>query len=174
MPPADLVFVDESGVNCAMTRLYARSPKGQRAFGHAPRNWGDNVSIIGALGLQGPLPSVYLVGATDGAAFLAYVEQMLAPALWPGAVVVMDNLRAHKVKGVREAIEAVGARVEYLPPYSPDFNPIELAWSQLKSHLRRVAARTREKLGQAIGAALETITPEDARHYFAARGYGVS
>ena len=127
--PEDLVFVDESGVNCAMTRLYARSPKGQRAFGHAPRNWGQNVSIIGALGLQGPLASGYLVGATDGAAFLAYVEQRLVPALWPGAVVVMDNLRAHKVRGVRETIEAVGARVLYLPPYSPDFNPIELAWS---------------------------------------------
>ncbi len=93
--------MDESGVNCAMTRLYARSPKGQRAFGHAPRNWGENVSIIGSLSLHGPLASVYLAGATDGAAFLAYVEQMLAPELWPGAVVVMDNLRAHKVKGVR-------------------------------------------------------------------------
>lgn len=126
MPPEALVFVDESGVNGAMTRLYARSPKGKRAFGYASRHWGQHVSIIGGLGLQGPLPSVYLVGATDGAAFLACVGPMLVPALWPGAV-VMDNLRAHKVKGVREAIEAAGARLLYLPPYSPDFHPIGLA-----------------------------------------------
>ena len=129
----DLVFVDESGVNLAMTRLYARSLRGTRAFGSAPRNWGDNVTILSALGLGGPVASMYLPGATDGAVFLTYLERVLVPKLWQGAVVVMDNLGAHKVKGVQTLLESVGTRLIYLPPYSPDFNPIELAWSKFKN-----------------------------------------
>lgn len=167
----DLVFVDESGVNVAMTRLYARSPRGTRAYGTAPRNWGENVSILSALSLEGPLATMYLRGATDGAVFLTYLKEVLVPKLWQGAVVIMDNLRAHKVKGVEELIQAAGARVVYLPPYSPDFNPIELAWSQLKNHLRKVAARTTEALGQAIGEGLARISPSNARGYFTHRGY---
>lgn len=120
---ADLLFVDESGVNRAMTRLYARSPRGTRAFGSAPRNWGENVSILGAMSLGGPLATMCVNGATDGAVFLTYLKEMLVPRLWQGAVVVLDNLGAHKVKGVKELVEGAGARLLYLPPYSPDLNP---------------------------------------------------
>ena len=151
----DLVFVDESGVNLAMVRRYARSPRGRRAFGSAPRNWGDNVTILSALGVEGLLASMYLPGATDGAVFLTYLKKVLIP----------------KLKGVLDLIESAGARLGYLPPYSPDFNPIELAWSQAKSHLRRVAARTRRTLARAIKEALARISPQDARGYFAHCGY---
>ena len=120
-----------------MTRLYARSPVGTRAFGRAPRNWGENVTILGALTLRGPLAAMYVAGATTGPVFLTCLDKVLLPQLWKGAVVVMDNLSAHKVKAVRENIEAAGARLLYLSPYSPDFNPIEPAWSKLKSHLRK-------------------------------------
>lgn len=167
----DLIFVDESGVNLAMTRLYARSPRGTRAFGSAPRNWGDNVTVLSALSIHGPLASMYLAGSTDGAVFLTYLKKVLAPKLWPGAVVVMDNLAAHKVKGVCEVIEAKGARLVYLPPYSPDFNPIEGAWSQFKSHLRKAAARTKRALARAIREGLARISARDACGHFAHCGY---
>jgi transposase len=163
--------MDESGVNRAMTRLYARSRVNTRAFGFAPRNWGDNVSILAALSLRGPLQPMCINGATDGRVFLTYLKDVLVPQLWPGAVVVMDNLGAHKVKGVRELIEAAGARLLYLPPYSADFNPIELLWSKLKGHLRKVAARTTEALDRAIAQGLASISAKDARGYFAHRGY---
>ena len=169
--PKNLVFVDESGVNLAMTRLYARSRRGTRAFGHAPRNWGHNVTILSALSLRGPLASLYLPGATDGPVFLTYLKKVLVPRLWKGAVVVMDNLGAHKVAGVAAQIEAVGARLVYLPPYSADLNPIELAWSQFKSHLRKVAARTKPRLARAIREGLARIHAKDACHYFAHCGY---
>lgn len=167
----DFVFLDESGVNRAMSRRYARSRVNTRAFGYAPRNWGENVSILGALTLRGPLQAMCVNGATDGRVFLTYLKEVLVPQLWPGAVVVMDNLGAHKVKGVRELIEAAGARLLYLPPYSPDFNPIEAAWSKLKSHLRRVAARTTEALDRAIAQGLATISAQDARGFFKHCGY---
>jgi len=163
--------MDESGVNRAMTRTHARSLRGTRAHGTAPRNWGDNVSILGALCLRGTLEPMCVNGATNGPVFLAYLEHSLVPQLWPGAVVVMDNLGAHKVKGVREKIEAAGARLLYLSPYSPDFNPIEMAWSKLKTSLRRVAARTTETLDHAIGEGLRAISATDARGYFAHCGY---
>ena len=169
--PEDFVFVDESGVHRAMTRLSARSFCGTRAFASAPRNRGSNVSVISALGLQGSVASLYLRGATDGAVFLAYVREVLVPALWPGAVVVLDNLSAHKVQGVREAVEGAGARLLYLPPYSPDFHPIELAGSKFKSYLRGTQARTTEILGRAIAEGLERISAQDARGYFKHRGY---
>ena len=168
---ADLVFLDESGVNRAMTRTHARSRRGTRAFGCAPRNWGANVSILGALTLHGPLPPMCINGATDGAVFLAYLERFLVPHLWPGAVVVLDNLGAHKVRGVREKIEAAGARLLYLPPYRPDFNPIEMAWSKLKSYLRQVAARTTETLDRAIAEGWQAVSASDAEGYFAHCGY---
>ena len=171
MPPKNLVFVDESGVNLAMTRLYARSLRGTRAFGAAPRNWGDNVSILSALGWRGPVASMYIAGATDGPVFLTYLRRVLVPRLWKGAVVVMDNLGAHKVKGVQTLLENAGARLLYLPPYSADLNPIEPAWSQFKSHLRAVAARTKPALARAIREGLARIRAQDARHYFAHCGY---
>lgn len=168
---ADLVFVDESGVNRAMTRLYARSPRGTRAFGRAPRNWGENVTILGALTLRGPLESMCINGATTGEVFLTYLDRVLLPQLWKGAVVIMDNLSAHKAKAVRQKIEAAGARLLYLSPYSPDFNPIEPSWSQLKSHLRKAAARTTAALDKAIAEGLRKITPADAHGYFSHCGY---
>ena len=154
-----------------MTRLYARSPRGTRAFGHAPRNWGENVTILGALTLRGPLEAMCIAGATSGPVFLTYLDKVLIPQLWPGAVVVMDNLSAHKVKAVRAKIEAAGARLLYLSPYSPDFNPIEPSWSKLKSHLRKVAARTTAALDAAIAEGLRLISPADAHGYFAHCGY---
>ena len=169
--PRALVFVDESGCNRAMTRTHARSLCGTRARGNAPRNWGDNVSIVGALSLSGPLTTMHMAGAINGDAFLLYLDHFLVPALWPGAVVVMDNLSAHKLKAVREKIEAVGARLVYLPPYSPDFNPIELAWSKLKSFLRKKAARTTEALYTAIAEGLQTLTPQNAEGWFRHCGY---
>ena len=163
--------MDESGVNRAMTRTHARSRVNTRAFGSAPRNWGGNVSILGALSLRGPLQPMCINGAADGRVFLTYLKDVLAPQLWKGAVVVMDNLGAHKVKGVRELIEGAGARLLYLPPYSADFNPIELAWSKLKNHLRKAAARTTEALDGAIAEGLAAISVQDAHGYFTYRGY---
>ena len=169
--PKNLVFVDESGANLSFCRLWARAPRGLRAFGSTPQNWGENISILSALCLRGTLASMHVEGSTDGAVFLSYVEKVLAPQLWPGALVVMDNLSSHKVAGVEEAVAAAGARLRYLPPYSPDLNPIEQAWSKLKAHLRSVAARTYSELARAIAAGLELITPADARGYFHHCGY---
>ena len=171
VPPGDLVFVDESGVNLAMTRLYARSRVHTRAFGSAPRHWGDNASVLGALSLRGPLASMSLAGSTDGAVFLTYLKKVLVPRLWKGAVVVMDNLGAHKVKGVQEQIEAAGARLVYLPLYSADLHPIEPAWHQFKSYLRTKAPRTRRTLARAIREGLARIRPPNAKAYFAHCGY---
>ena len=169
--PENLVFVDESGANLSFCRLWARSPRGLRAFGATPRNWGENVSILSALSLRGTLASMHVAGSTDGEVFLSYVRQVLVPELWPGAVVVMDNLSSHKVAGVEEAIQSAGACLRYLPPYSPDLNPIEQAWSKLKGHLRTVAARTYPKLARAIATGLQLITSEDALGYFRHSGY---
>ena len=155
-----------------MTRRYARSRRGTRAYGHAPRNWGDNVSILSALGLHGPVASMYLSGSTDGPVFLTYLKKVLVPRLWRDAVVIMDNLGAHKVAGVQSLIESVGARLVYLPPYSPDFNPIELAWSKFKGHLRKAAARTKRTLARAIRQGLASITSADARGFFKHCGHG--
>jgi len=169
--PENLVFVDESGANRSFCRLWARAPRGLRALGSAPQNWGENISILSALSLQGPLASMHVTGSTDGEVFLSYVKKVLAPCLWPGALVVLDNLSAHKVDGVEQAITAAGARLHYLPPYSPDLNPIEQAWSKLKSHLRKKAARTYCALSRAIAQGLQLITPKDASGFFSHCGY---
>ena len=160
---ADLVFVDETGSNLAMTRRYARSLKGSRAYSDAPYQRGSNLSLIGAMALRGMVGEMTLPGATDGLAFKTYVAQVLVPNLWIGACVVMDNLPAHKITGIREAIEAVGARVVYLSPYSPDFSPIENCWSKVKEFLRTRAARTYAELDQAITDALKG--GDDQGHY---------
>ena len=133
---ADLVFVDETGSNLAMTRRYARSLKGRRAYSDAPYQRGNNLTLIGAMALRGMIGEMTLPGATDGLAFKTYVTQVLVPNLWPGACVVMDNLPAHKVTGIREAIEAVGATVVYLSSYSPDFPRQSNCWSKVKEFLR--------------------------------------
>ena len=162
----DLVFVDETGSNLAMTRRYARSSKGSRAYSDAPYQRGSNLTLIGAMALRGLVGEITFPGATDAMAFKTYLTQVLVPNLWPGACVVMDNLPAHKVAGIREAIEAVGATVVYLSPYSPDFSPIENCWSKVKEFLRSRAARTYAQLDQAITDALAAVTVHDIKGWF--------
>ena len=169
--PRRLVFLDESGCNTAMAREYGRAPAGQRVHGDKPYNHGKNVSLVGALGLDGIRTVMTLDGAVDGVAFVVFVEKFLAPHLHPGDLVVMDNLSVHKVPGVMKAIVATGATLKYLPAYSPDLNPIERCWSKLKARLRTAAARTREALEVAIAEAMAAITPADARGWFAHAGY---
>jgi len=167
-------FVDESGINLALTRLYGRAPRGERAIGSAPINYGENITLIGALGSQGLDALLMIAGATDGEVFRAYTERILCPTLAAGDIVIMDNLAAHKVSGIREAIEARGAELIYLPPYSPDLSPIERCWSKIKTALRAVGARTYRALNRAITRALETITLSDALAWFAHCGYSVN
>jgi transposase len=157
-----------------MTPLYGRATPGQRAVGQVPQNYGENLTLIGALSLSGLQAPMTVDGATDGEVFRAYVEQVLCPTLESGDVVVMDNLGAHKVSGIREAIEAKGAQVIYLPPYSPDLNPIEKCWSKLKTALRAVGARSREALEEAIGQVIKTISATDALAWFVHCGYIVN
>ena len=164
-------FIDESGVNLALTRLYGRAPRGERARGSVPINYGSNLTIIGALGASGLNALMTVDGATDGDIFRVYVGEVLCPTLRPGDVVVMDNLGAHKVSGIREAIEARGAKLIYLPPYSPDLSPIERCWSKIKTALRAIGARTRRALESAIKKALSTISESDALAWFAHCGY---
>ena len=154
LPATQLVVVDECGSNIALTPLYARAPKGQRAHGKVPRNRGKNTTLIASLSLQGLGAAMTLEGSANAVAFELYVEHFLAPSLQPGQIVMMDNLRAHKGERVRQAIEAKGCQLLFLPGYSPDFSPIEEAFSKLKAALRRAGARTREALQEAIGQAL--------------------
>jgi transposase len=166
-------FVDESGVNLAMTRRFGRAPRGERVIGAVPQNYGANLTIIAALSLHGIEAVMMIEGATDAEVFHAYAEQVLGPTLRPGDIVVLDNLSAHKIAPIREAIEGRGARLFYLPPYSPDLAPIEQAWSKIKTFLRAAQARTREALERAIQQALTTITPADAHAWFTYCGYTV-
>jgi transposase len=163
--------MDETGVNIAMTRRYGRAPKGVRVRDRVPKNFGLNITILGTLSCRGLEAVMTVEGATDAAVFRAYVHQVLAPTLQPGEILIMDNLSAHKVAGIREAIEATGATLLYLPSYSPDYSPIELCWSKLKTRLRTVKARTREVLDGAMPEAIDTITPSDARGWFKHCGY---
>jgi transposase len=158
LPSSELVFVDETGSHIAMTPLYAYAPKGQRAIGKVPRNYGTSRTLIASLSLSGMGEALLLDGAADGAAFELYIEQMLAPSLHPGQIVILDNLSIHLGPRVKHAIEAVGCRLLFLPAYSPDLSPIEEAFSKLKSMLRRAGARTPEALQEAIATALDLIT----------------
>jgi transposase len=161
-----LIFLDESGVSTQMTRRYARAPRGVRVHETTPEgNW-KILTILGAMSVRGMIATMTIEAATDAEIFLAYLDHVLCPALRPGDVVVMDNLSSHKVAGVRERIEAVGAELLYLPPYSPDFNPIEKAWAKLKQLLRNAKARTADALEQAIADLLPSITPNDAKAWF--------
>jgi transposase len=168
------VFLDETWATTNMARTHGRAPRGARLVDAVPHGHWHTTTFLCGLRVGGPVAPLVLDGAINGRAFRAYVEQMLAPTLGRGDVVVMDNLGSHKVEGVREAIEAQGAQVLYLPPYSPDLNPIELAFSKLKRLLRTAAARTADALEAAIGAALSQFTPAECASYLRHRGYAQS
>jgi transposase len=167
--PERLVFLDECGVLTTMARLWGRSPRGPRAVGTVPCGHWKRLTVLGALGIGGMLTTMSIEAATSGAVFLAYLDQVRRPGLrWTkqAAVLVLDNLRAHKTAAVRRLLDRSGFLYRYLPAYSPDLNPIEPAWAKLKAELHRVAARTAEALHQALGPALDTITVQDATGFF--------
>lgn len=163
--------MDECSTNIALTPRYARAPKGERARGSAPRNWGKNVTLISSISVVGIGPSMSIEGSSDTESFGLYLRELLCPALSPGQIVVMDNLSVHKGAWVRELVEERGAEVWYLPPYSPDLNPIEEAFSKAKNLLRRAKARTLGALFEATHHALSTVTARDALGFFAHSGY---
>ena len=172
---ARLVFLDECGVLTSMARRHGRSPRGTRAHGTVPHGHWTRLSVLGALGQEGILAAMSIEAATDGAVFHAYLERVLLPALReskPDAVLVMDNLGAHKTPQVRALLDRSGFAYRYLPSYSPDLNPIEPAWAQVKTELRRVAARTPDALHQALGSALDRVSADNAKAYFRHCGYG--
>ena len=171
LDPKKLVFIDESGASTKMARLRGRALKGERCRAAIPHGHWKTTTFTAGLRLDGLVAPFMLDGPMDGAMFLAYVERILTPELNPGDVVIIDNLPAHKITGVREAIEKAGAQLLYLPPYSPDFNPIEMAFSKLKALLRKAAARTIPELWSAIAKAIDAFTPEQCQNYFAAAGY---
>jgi transposase len=165
------VFIDETWATTAMARRYGRARRGARVVAAVPHGHWKTTTFVAALRHDGLSAPCVFDGAINGERFRAYVEQGLAPTLAPGDVVVMDNLRAHKVKGVREAIEAAGARLLYLPPYSPDLNPIEHAFAKLKALLRTTAARSVEALWRTISRFLDAFTPAECANYLANAGY---
>lgn len=171
--PERFVFLDESGAKTNMTRLYGRAPIGTRCRFHTPHGHWKTSTMLSAIRVGGVVREATLLldGPMNALVFRGYVEQMLAPALSPGDVVVMDNLAAHKVSGVAEAIESVGADLWYLPPYSPDLNPIERAWSKVKTWLRRVAAGGADALTHAVADAIGAVTPQECSNYIHGCGY---
>lgn len=169
-----LKFVDESGVNLALTRLFGRAPKGERVCDAVPKNYGENVTLLGALSLRGVEALMTVNGATDSEVFLAFVREVLTPMLHEGDVVIWDNLGAHRSEVVRAAVAAKAATVMFLPPYSPDINLIERCWSKIKTCLRAAKACTRETLEAAIKQALSTVTESDAWAWFKHCGYAVN
>jgi transposase len=171
LPASKLVFIDECGSNIALTRAYARSLRGKRAYGAVPRNRRANITLLAALSLQGMGEAFILEGSADATVFELYIERVLAPSLQPGQIVILDNLNTHTGAKVRQAIEARGCQLLFLPSYSPDLSPIEEAFSKLKAFLRQVGARTPETLQEAIGQALLTITAYDAHGWFRHCGY---
>jgi transposase len=171
LPSQELVFIDETASHIAMTPWYAYAPRGERTVGKVPRNYGAIMTLIASLSPTGMGPAFLLDGAADSAAFEVYIEQVLAPSLKPGQIVILDNLSIHLGSRVKQAIEAKGCRLLFLPAYSPDFSPIEEAFSKLKTVLRRAGARSREALQEAIATALDLITATDALGWFSHCGY---
>ena len=169
--PERLVFVDEMGVHTSLAPVYGYAPRGERLRLSVPRNRGKNTTLLSSMTVGGMGPSLAVEGATTARVFEAYVEKVLVPSLQPGQIVVMDNLGAHKPKRIRELIEGRGCELVYLPAYSPDYNPIEEAFSKIKNLLRKAAARTKEALVEAISVALSAVSPEDARGFFEHAGY---
>jgi transposase len=166
-----LVFIDETGAQTNMSRRYGRAPRGERLVTKVPWGHWKTITFVAALRWDRLSAPAVFDGPMDGDCFLAYVEQVLAPTLASGDIVVMDNLSSHKVPGIKEAIEATGASLRYLPPYSPDFNPIEQAIAKLKSHLRKQAARTFDTLIEAIANTLRTFTPQECANFLVNAGY---
>jgi transposase len=171
MDPARFVFLDETAATTAMARRYGRSPLGTRLVAAVPHGHWQTTTFIAGLRQAGVIAPLVLDGPMTGQAFRAYVAQFLAPALEPGDVVVLDNLAAHKVHGVRQAIAAAGASILYLPPYSPDLNPIEQAFAKFKAILRKAAARTLDALSDAIARALTAFSPDECANYIDNSGY---
>jgi transposase len=169
--PERFLFLDEVGAHTALTRLYGRAARGERVVGSVPQDTWQTTTLVSAIRTRGVAASLLLPGALDAAAFQTYVQQVLVPVLRPGDIVVLDNLKAHKRKAVARAIRKVGAGVWYLPPYSPDFNPIEKVWAKVKAWLRKVEARTTEALWDAITQALQAVTAQDCQNSFAHCGY---
>ena len=166
-----LVFVDEMGTNTSLSPIYAWAPKGQRAYWSVPRNRGANTTLLSSMSVEGMGPSLSVEGPTTSVVFEAYVQQVLAPSLRGGQVVVMDNLSAHKGERVKELIEGRGCELIYLPSYSPDLNPIEEVFSKIKRLVRKAEARTKEALIEAIGSALSAVSSGDAHRFFEHCGY---
>jgi transposase len=171
LTPSKLVFIDETWTRTNMTRLYGRAPRGKRLVDAVPHGHWKTSTFIGALRCDAVTATGVFDGAINGELFLAYVEQVLVPTLRPGDVVIMDNLRSHKVAGVREAIEAAGASLLFIPPYSPDLNPIEQAFAKLKALLRAKAIRTVDALWKALGSLVDCFTPEECANYLRHDGY---
>ncbi len=171
LDPAKLVFIDETGLSTKMSRLRGRAPCGQRCRSAVPHGHWKTTTFTGALRLSGMTAPFVLDGAMNGVAFRAYIEQVLVPTLTPGDIVIMDNLPAHKADGVRKAIEDAGCRLLFLPPYSPDFNPIENAFSKLKAILRAKAERSVEALWNTVGEIVKLFEPHECENYFIAAGY---
>ena len=171
LDPRRLIFIDETWVKTNLTRTHGRCAVGQRLVAKVPHGHWKTTTFIGALGIDGFRAPLVIDGALDGPMFRAYVRQVLVPELRPGDIVIMDNLPSHKVSGIRAAIEAAGCRLEYLPPYSPDFNPIEQAFSKLKRLLRSAAERTVEGLWSMIGQLLDQFRPDECCNYFRHCGY---
>lgn len=166
-----LIFLDESGAQTHMKRLYGRTAKGERLVDTMPGGHWRTTTMISAIRTAGVVTAMVTEGATDATVFRGFVEHFLVPVLRRGDIVAMDNLSSHKVSGVREAIESVGAQLWYLPPYSPDFNPIEQAWSKVKSVLRSITPKTTRQLYRAVGTALRRVTRRECQNYFANCGY---
>jgi transposase len=171
LDPSKLVFIDETGASTKIGRARGRSPKGERCRAAIPHGHWKTTTFVGALRLGGMTAPMVLDGPMHGDAFFAYVDQVLAPTLRPGDIVIMDNLPAHKGARIREAIEKTGARLRFLPPYSPDFNPIEMAFSKLKAFLKKHAPRSIDQLWKLIGQAIDLFAINECRNYFTAAGY---
>lgn len=171
LDPRRLVFLDQSQAKTTFTRRYGRAPRGERVIEHVPDGRWKAVTMLSSIDSEGRTNCIMYEGGTDVSVMRLYVEEILAPTLSPGDIVVMDNLSAHHDRGVIAAIESAGATVQFLPRYSPDYNPIEMMWSKLKAHLRQAKARTTDHLIAAVGDALATVTASDAKHWFAHCGY---
>jgi transposase len=172
IPPEDLVFIDEAGVNLAMIRLYARALRGHRAVGTRPQSRGQNVSLVDALTLRGPIARLQVLGSMDGLTFEAYLIRRVIPQLWPGACVVLDNSPTHHTnEEIETALQSVGAQLIFLPPYSPDFSPIEPFWSKVKQGLGTLGARTYSALKNAIDTVYDQVSLEDIKNWFTFRCY---